>query len=90
VKQIIEHQLNKGAQISFVFIQDGVIGTSCKNIISSSMKGLLELPISFYTLIPDLEARGIDINELQNNVKGIGYEDLVDILAITSKIVSWM
>ncbi len=90
VKHIIEHQLNQGAQISFVFIHDGVIGTAYKNKISTLMKELLQLPLSLYSMIPDLKARGLDTENLQPKIKGIDYEDLVDILATTSKIVSWM
>lgn len=88
--KIIEQQLEQNHQISFVFIQDGVIGTSQKNKLTSSMKKLLNLPITAYSLLPDLKARGIDAINLQNNVKGIEYEDLVDILVNIPKIVSWI
>ena len=90
VKQIIANQLKLSVQITFVFIQDGVIGTSFKNKITDSMKGLLELPVTFLSMIPDLEARGLDSTNLQNKIKGIEYEDLVDILVASSKLVSWM
>lgn len=88
--KIITQQLEQKHQISVVFIHDGVIGTSKKQKITSSMKTLLNLPITAYSLLPDLIARGIDALNLQNNVKGIGYEDLVDILVTKSKIVSWI
>lgn len=90
VKEIIEFQLNQGAQITFVFIHDAVIGSSHKHKISLLMKELLELPIKFYSMIPDLKARGLDSENLHSNIKGIDYEDLVEILATTLKIVSWM
>jgi sulfur relay protein TusB/DsrH len=54
------------------------------------MKKLLNLPITTYSLLPDLKARGIDATKLQNKVKGIKYEDLVDLLVTIPKIVSWM
>ena len=54
------------------------------------MKMLLNLPVTTYSLLPDLKARGIDATNLQNEVKGIEYEDLVDILVTIPKIVSWM
>lgn len=90
VKQLIDNQLKQIAQVSFVFIQDGVIGTSLKNKMSHSMQELLNLPITFYSMIPDLEARGLETTTLQNKIKGIGYEELVEILVTSSKIVSWM
>ncbi|MBY8986199.1 MAG: DsrE family protein [Candidatus Lokiarchaeota archaeon] len=88
--KIVEHQLAQKHQISVVFIHDGVIGTSKKHKITPTMKMLLNLPIIIYSLLSDLKARGIDAINLQNNVKGIDYEDLVDILINKSKIVSWM
>lgn len=88
--RIIEQQLKQNHQISIVFIHDGVIGTSKKNQITSSMKKLLNLPITTYSLLPDLKARGIDATNLQNKVKGINYENLVDILVSIPKVVSWM
>ena len=88
--KIIEQQLKQNHQISIVFIHDGVIGTSKKNQITSSMKKLLNLPITTYSLLPDLKARGIDATNLQNKVKGINYENLVDILVSIPKVVSWM
>ena len=90
VKKIIENQLDQGAQITFVFIHDAVIGTSNKHKISPLLKDLLQLQVKFYSMIPDLKARGLDSENLQENVKSIDYEELVDILATTSKIVSWM
>jgi sulfur relay protein TusB/DsrH len=88
--EIIEIQIEQNIQISIVFIHDGVIGTSIDITASYSMEKLLSLPITFYSLIPDLEARGIKAIKLRNNVKGITYEDLVDILVEIPKIVSWM
>jgi sulfur relay protein TusB/DsrH len=88
--KIIEQQLKLNHQISIVFIHDGVIGTSKTNKISASMKKLLDLPITTHSLLPDLKARGIHTTNLQNKVKGIEYEDLVDILVSNPKIVSWM
>ena len=88
--KIIEQQIEQNHQISIVFIHDGVIGTSKKNKIMPSMKKLLNLPLTSYSLLPDVRARGIDAATLQNKVKGIEYEDLVDILVTIPKIVSWM
>jgi len=88
--KIIKRQVNEDVLISTVFIHDGVIGTSQKSKISPHMKELLDLPINFYVLTPDLKARGINVSNIYNRIKSIEYEDLVDMLAITSKIVSWM
>ena len=87
---IIEYQIKKKVQISVVFIHDGVIGTSKQNKPTQMMQKLLELHLTVYSMIPDLIARGINSNQLQSEIKGIDYQDLVDILVENSKIVSWM
>ncbi|MFW9875293.1 MAG: DsrH/TusB family sulfur metabolism protein, partial [Candidatus Thorarchaeota archaeon] len=88
--EIVEIQIKKSIQISIVFIHDGVIGTSQISIASYSMEQLLNLPINLYSMIPDLEARGIEPIKLRNKIKGITYEELIDILVEIPKIVSWM
>ncbi|MHA1992018.1 MAG: DsrH/TusB family sulfur relay protein [Candidatus Hodarchaeales archaeon] len=88
--KIIEHQIKQNAQVQIVFIHDGVIGTSQKNKPSQLIQKVLELPLTVYSMIPDLKARGIDAKNLQKGIQGIGYDDLVDILATAPKIVSWM
>lgn len=88
--KIIKEQIDVGAKISFVLIHDAVIGTSKKSIIPPSLVELLNLSITIYAIIPDLKARGIKPNDLRDQIKGIDYEDLVDILVKTPKIISWM
>ena len=88
--KIIEKQIEQNSKISVVFIHDGVIGTSKVNKVSPTMKKLLNLPITTYSLLPDLNARGIDATKLQNKTTGIEYNDLVDLLVSIPKVVSWM
>ncbi len=88
--KIIENQIKQNIQIHFVFIHDGVIGTSKKSKATSLMQRLLVLPLTAYSMIPDLKARGIDTDDLRKRILGIDYEDLVDILVNNPKIVSWM
>ncbi len=88
--KILEKQIKQNSKISVVFIHDGVIGTSKVNKVSLSMKKLLNLPITTYSLLPDLNARGIDTTKLQNKTTGIEYNELVDLLVSIPKIVSWM
>ncbi|MFX1574336.1 MAG: DsrH/TusB family sulfur metabolism protein [Promethearchaeota archaeon] len=88
--KIIKEQIPKGARISIVLIHDGVIGTSKRSMISNFIAELLRLSINIYAMIPDLNARGIDPKDLRNQVIGISYEDLVDILVEATNIISWM
>ena len=88
--KILETQVKQNIQISVVFIHDGVIGTSQKSKATPLMQKLLHLPLTAYSMIPDLKARGFNPKNLKKKIQGINYEDLVEILVINPKIVSWM
>lgn len=87
---IIKEQLKLGASIKFVLIHDGVVGISNRGKKSNLLEQLLDLPILVYAVKPDLIARGIDTNNIDNRVNTLNYEELIDILAETPRIVSWM
>jgi len=88
--EILKEQIKLNSDISVVLIHDGVIGTSNRGLTPESLKKILNLPLKIYAIIPDIKARGMDPNNLIDKIKGIEYEDLVDILATSHKIVSWM
>ena len=90
VINIIEAQLKTGVNIKIVLIHDGVIGLSKKGEIPQNLEKLINLPLTVYAMIPDLKARGINSETVHEKVNLIQYEELVDILADTPKIVSWM
>ena len=46
--------------------------------------------ITLYAMIPDLQARGIALENIHDKVKPIEYDDLIDNLDVTPKIISWM
>ena len=87
---ILKEQTYNGASIAIVLIHDGVIGTSQSGTIPSSLDKLLSLSVSVFAITPDLLARGIEPSTVDPRIKCIEYEDLVDILAKTPKIASWM
>lgn len=87
---ILRAQINKGSQIGLVLIHDGVIGISKKGKIPKKMEEILNMNVTIYAMIPDLEARGIAQEQVHDKVKLIGYDDLIDILDVTPKIISWM
>jgi len=86
---IVKEQ-TKDANITVVLIHDGVIGTSKKGAMPTSLNLLLNLPITVFAMTPDLLARGIDPDSVDSRIKCIEYDVLVDILAKTPKIASWM
>ena len=87
---IIKAQVNKDSQIGFVLIHDGVIGINKKGRIPKMMEELINMKITVYAMIPDLQARGIALESIHDKVKAIKYDDLTDILDVTPKIISWM
>ena len=90
LRGILKDQTNDGASIIIVLIHDGVIGTSQSGTIPSSLDKLLSLPVSVFAMTPDLLARGIEPNTIDPRIKCIEYDELVDILAQTPKVASWM
>ncbi|GAI77397.1 unnamed protein product [marine sediment metagenome] len=86
---IIKEQI-KDANVTVVLIHDGVIGTSKKGVMPRSLNLLLNLPITVFAMTPDLLARGIDPDSVDTRLNCIEYDVLVDILAKTPKIASWM
>ncbi len=88
--EILKEQIDIDFEVNIVLIHNGVIGISRKGIIPRSIKTLLNLPVNVYAIIPDIKARGMDPNNLINQIKGIQYDELVDIMVSTQKIVSWM
>jgi len=87
---ILKAQINKGSQIGLVLIHDGVIGINKKGKIPKKMEELLNMNITVYAMIPDLQARGIGLEDIHDKVKPIEYDDLIDNLDVTPKIISWM
>jgi len=87
---ILKDQTDNGASIAIVLVHDGVIGTSQSGKMPSSLDKLLSLSVSVFAMTPDLLARGIDPNMVDHRIKCIDYDELVDILAQTPKIASWM
>ncbi|MFX0106309.1 MAG: sulfurtransferase complex subunit TusB [Candidatus Hodarchaeota archaeon] len=88
--KILKLQVKTDTEISIVLIHDGVIGISKRGKTPKLLLELLNLPLNTYAMIPDIKARGIDPNHLINQIKGIEYDELVDILAEKEHIVSWM
>ncbi len=87
---IVSEQTENNVSIAIVLIHDGVIGTSQNGTIPSLLDKLLNLSISVFALTPDLLARGIEPDTVDHRIKCIDYDELVDILAQTPKVASWM
>jgi sulfur relay protein TusB/DsrH len=87
---LLKSQINKGSNIGLIFIHDGVINTTSKGKTPESVKELLGLNITLYTLIPDLKARGIALDHIHQKLVPIDYDQLVDIIDATPKVISWM
>jgi tRNA 2-thiouridine synthesizing protein B len=87
---ILKEQLNSDFDIYIVMIHDAVIGTTKNGKTPAFLEELVKFSIKIYALIPDIIARGMDPKNLLDQILGIEYDDLVDLLVDTNKIVSWM
>ncbi|UCC20970.1 MAG: hypothetical protein JSV62_06720 [Promethearchaeota archaeon] len=87
---ILKTQKIKNSKIGIVLIHDGVIGITTKGRISKQVEDLLDLNIPLFVMAPDLKARGITLDYISEKIRPIGYDDLIDILDMTPKIISWM
>ncbi|MFX0003446.1 MAG: sulfurtransferase complex subunit TusB [Candidatus Hodarchaeota archaeon] len=88
--KILKEQIKLNLEINIVLIHDGVIGTTIKEKTPELLMELLNLPIQVYAVIQDIRARGMDPNNLVDNINRIDYNNLVDLLVDMGKIVSWM
>ena len=87
---LLKVQINKGSNIGLIFIHDGVINTSSRGKTPESVKELISLKVTLYKLIPDLKSRGIDLDHVHEIITSIEYDEFVDIIDATPKLISWM
>ena len=74
---------------SILFIEDAVISvmksTKFTDMINNSLKDF-----KIYALKPDLEARGLSLNNVIEGVKVVGYEEFVDLTTEHDSVQSWL
>ena len=87
---ILKAQLNKQTKLGVILIHDGVIGISTKGKIPKQIEDLLSLNVTVFAMKPDITARGIAPELVHNRIKSIEYDDLIDLVDVTPKIISWM
>jgi len=87
---ILKSQIKKNNKLGIVLIQDGVIGITKKGKISNKMVELLSLDIAVFAIKSDLIARGIAQEYIHDKIRSIDYDDLIDIIDNTPKIISWL
>ena len=87
---ILKSQLKKNTKLGLVLIHDGVIGISKKGKIPNQMEQLLGLGITVFAMKSDMRARGIVPEYIHDQIKSIEYDDLIDIIDTTPKVISWM
>ena len=87
---ILRSQIKKNTKLGLVLLHDGVIGISTKGKIPKQMEELLNLDVAVFAMKSDIIARGIAPEYVHNKIKSIEYDDLIDVIDATPKIVSWM
>ena len=87
---ILKSQINKSVRLGLVLIHDGVIGISTKGKITKQVEELLGLDVEVFAIKSDIIARGIAPEHIHDKIKSIEYDDLIDVIDTTPKLVSWM
>ncbi|MEJ2250615.1 MAG: sulfurtransferase complex subunit TusB [Candidatus Lokiarchaeota archaeon] len=87
---ILKTQVNGDNSLGLVLIHDGVIGTVQNGMIPEDLENILNLPVQVLAMKPDLKARGIPIERIHEKITVISYDELVDIMNNSGKLISWM
>ena len=87
---ILKSQIKRNAKLGVVLIHDGVIGITTKGTIPKQMEELLNLDVAVFAIKSDIIARGIAQEKIHNNVTSIEYDELIDVIDATPKVISWM
>jgi len=87
---ILKSQIKKNTKLGLVLIHDGVIGITTKGKIPKQMEELLNLDIAVFAMKADMKARGIAPESVHGKIKSIEYDDLIDVIDATPKVISWM
>ncbi len=87
---ILKIQASAGKNVAVVLMHDGVIGAEKRSKTPTSLHELVDLSVKVYALAPDLRARGMNPEALVDKIESIDYGQLVDLLAETPKIASWI
>ena len=87
---ILKSQIKKITKLGLVLIQDGVIGINTMGTIPKQMEELLNLDVVVFAMIGDIISRGIKPEFIHNKVESMEYDDLIDLIDNTPKVISWM
>ncbi|MHA2399144.1 MAG: sulfurtransferase complex subunit TusB [Promethearchaeota archaeon] len=87
---ILKSQIKKDEKLGLVLIHDGVIGITTKGKIPKQMEELLDLDVKIFAIKQDIMARGIALEYVHNKINTINYDDLIDVVDATPKVISWM
>ena len=87
---LLKVQIKKGTDVGLIFIHDGVIGLNTNGAIPKQVEELLNSNITLKAMVPDMKARGIPVERLHDKIKPIEYDELVELLDSSQKIISWM
>ena len=87
---ILKSQIKKSTKLGLVLIHDGVIGITTKGKIPKEMEELLNIAVKVFAMKSDMKARGISPENVHGKIKSIEYDDLIDVIEATPKVISWM
>ncbi|MFX1567369.1 MAG: sulfurtransferase complex subunit TusB [Promethearchaeota archaeon] len=87
---ILKSQIKKNTKLGLVLIHDGVIGITTKGKMPKELEEILSLDVELFAMKSDMKARGIAPEYVHDKIKAIDYDDLIDVIDTTPKVISWM
>ncbi len=87
---ILKSQITKNTKLGLVLIHDGVVGITTKGKIPKEVEELLSMEVEIFAMKSDMKARGIAPEYIHDKIKSIDYDDLIDVIDTTPKVISWM
>ena len=72
-----------------VLMEDGTIGTR-ETGKKSPYSNLIQKNIKLYCQSEDFQARGNDLGSIIDGIKPINYDELIDLIETSERIISWL
>lgn len=72
-----------------ILIEDGVYGALTASPLAATMRQLAAAGVSFYALLPDLDARGLGAEAMQSIVAPVSDAEFVALAVRAGKVQSW-
>jgi sulfur relay protein TusB/DsrH len=88
--RVIGIQVEANLTVGVAMLHDAVVGAGPDGSVPDCVRDLLGMGVKVYALGPDLDARGISSQTLQEGIERIDYDELMAMVTATKTLCSWM